>query len=510
MVAVNERSSMWHRWVPHSSVPAHCFFLFACAIAAAGSVTNGFSQAPSGSPARLLSLRACNRADIPGGGRCGTYDVYENRTTNTGRILHLNVVVLPATGATPQADPIVWLEGGPGGAATQAAGPVSQQYFRGARMGRDLVFVDQRGTGSSNPLKCGDIGETPANLDGYFGKLFPPDLIRACRMNLERVADLAQYNTTIAMDDLDDVLEALGYAQVNLAGASYGTLAAQVYIRRHPTRVRSALLFGVVTPDYRLPLPFAKAAQNALEQMFDDCDVAPECRDTFPHIRQEFDVVLARFASGSLRVTMSDPLTGADRTVALERESYVEHLRAMLYSTSGARLVPLVVHHAFLNDFKVFQTMAVRYNLGGPATSRGVFFSTTCAESIPFISQNDIVAATRGTFVGDRRVRAHIEACREWRQGAVSPAFVQPVISSLPVLMLSGAADGTTPPGFASDAITRLPNGRQVIAPHTGHQISGPCMWNIMTSFVEKAAAGAVDASCVEALKRPPFATAVP
>ncbi len=189
-----------------------------------GSLTGGRLVAQR--PVTALQLQPSDVAGIPGGGRCGTYDVYENRAARTGRLIALNVVVIPATGPRPAPDPIVWLEGGPGGAATQAAGPASQQYFRGARATRDLIFVDQRGTGNSNPLRCGDIGETPSNLPGYFGKLFPQELIRACRASLERVADLTQYTTAIAMDDLDAVREALGYARINLAGASYGTLAA--------------------------------------------------------------------------------------------------------------------------------------------------------------------------------------------------------------------------------------------------------------------------------------------
>lgn len=483
-------------------------FVASVTVAAGSAVTGGRLVAQR--PVTALQLLPCDVAGIPGGGRCGTYDVYENRAARAGRVVALNVVVIPATGPTPAPDPIVWLEGGPGGAATQAAGPVSQQYFRGARATRDLIFVDQRGTGNSNPLKCGDIGETPSNLPGYFGKLFPRELIRACRASLERVADLTQYTTSIAMDDLDDVRAALGYAQVNLAGASYGTLAAQVYIRQHPTRVRSAFLLGVVTPDFRLPLPFAKASQNALEQMFADCEAAPECRSAFPMIKQEFDAVLARFDAGSLLVKMADPSTGETRNITLERERFVEHLRAMLYSTAGARLVPLVVRRAFLDDFKVFQTFAARYNLGGPATSRGLYFSTTCAESIPFISESDIVAETRGTFLGDRRVRAHIGACQEWPSATVPRDFLTPLTSPLPVLLFSGNADGSTPPWIASEAIKRLSNGRQVIAPHTGHQIDGPCTWEIMTSFVDTPSVRQIDTSCVATSRRPPFVTEVP
>ena len=137
---------------------------------------------------KSLRLQPCEQPGIAGGGRCGTLDVFENRSARTGRQIGLHVVVIPAQGTAAALDPVFWLEGGPGAAATQAMGPVSQGYLHGLRPDHDLVFVDKRGTGKSNPLNCDDIGETPADLDAYFGKLFPIDRIRACRERLEQVA----------------------------------------------------------------------------------------------------------------------------------------------------------------------------------------------------------------------------------------------------------------------------------------------------------------------------------
>jgi pimeloyl-ACP methyl ester carboxylesterase len=419
----------------------------------------------------------------------------------------LNIVVIPAPRATVAGEPIFWLEGGPGGAATLAAGPVSQNYLRSLRKDHDLVFVDERGTGKSNPLKCDDIGENPGNLDAYFGKLFPSQMIRACRQKLEKTADLRLYTTAIAMDDLDEVRDALGYKRINLAGASYGTLAAQVYIRKYPERVRSAFLVGIVTPGFKLPLPFAQAAQNALDLLFQDCVADKACHEAFPNLKDELPAVLSRFDGGALNVKIIDPATKQKRLVALERESYVEHLRALLYSTANARFVPFVVHRAFLNDFIPFGVVAARVNLGGSSTARGLYFSVTCAEAIPFITEQDITAETRGTFVGDRRVRAHIAACSEWPRGDVPQSFTNPVKSEIPVIMYSGEADGSTPPWIAEAAVKLWPNGRQVIARHTGHQIDGPCTWDLMQAFFKTTSVKNFNSSCIEKAKRPPFAT---
>jgi len=477
--------------------------------AAVGFTQAAYLWAQPINPTRGVNLQPCDVPDIAGRNKCGTYIVYENRSASTGRKIGLNIVVIPALKATPEPDPVFWLEGGPGGSATEAAGIVSERYLHDLRNSRDLVFVDERGTGKSNPLRCDDIGETPANLEAYFGKLFPPNLIRACQEKLEKTADLKFYTTPIAMDDLDDVRNALGYKQINLAGVSYGTLAAQIYIRKFPDRVRSAFLVGVVTPGFKLPLPFARAAQNALELLFQDCDADRSCGKAFPNLKNEFYAVLARFDRGPLKVKVIDPATKRERLVTLERENYVEHLRALLYSTYSASVLPFVVHRAFQGDFIAFGTMAVRINPGGPQTARGLYFSVTCAEAIPFITEEEIVSETRGTFLGDQRVRAHIAACKEWPSGTVPESFTAPVKSDIPVVMFSGEADGATPSWIAEEAVRYWPNGRLIKAPHAGHQID-PCTCDLMQAFFKTPSVLQLGSSCAEKARRPPFATKLP
>jgi pimeloyl-ACP methyl ester carboxylesterase len=473
----------------------------ACALLAA-------AMAPAACSRPSAALHACDIPGVAGGGRCGTVEVYENRATRTGRRIALNVVVLPALESPARADPIVWLEGGPGGAATAAIGPVSRQYLPRLRRQSDLVFVDQRGTGASNPLQC-DIGEDPANPDVFFGPIFPPSLIRKCREALSARADLALYTTPIAMDDLDEVRGALGYRSINLVGASYGTMAALAYIRQHPEHVRAAFLAGVAPPDFRLPLPFARAAQHALDGAFADCAAEPACRDAFPGLRREWSAVLARFDTGPLRVTMIDPATKRPRPIALFRESFVEHIRLLLYSTFSARFVPLVIHRASEGDFLPFQTMAARFNPGG-SLARGMYFSVTCSEAIPFIEEREIVSETRDTFVGDRRIRAHVAACHEWVRGSVPREYAAPVRSGVPVVLFSGEADGATPPWIAASAVRLLDHGRQIVAPHTGHQIDSPCTTDLMQTFIANPSARQLDAACAATAHRPPFATAMP
>jgi len=453
-------------------------------------------------------LHACEVPPLNGPARCGTVTVFENRRARTGRTIDLNVVVVPAMSARPAPDPVFWLAGGPGVAATNAAGAANGGFLHELRRDRDLVFVDQRGTGKSNSLAC-DIGDTPTDLAAFFGELLPLDKIRQCRKALEPRADVKQYTTPIAMDDLDDVREALGYRTINLVAASYGTIAAQAYLRQHPDRVRSVFLVGVATPGIKQPLLFARAAQHALDRLFEDCAADEACRGAFPGLKSEFDAVLARFASGSLDVGMLDPSSGQRRTVTLSRDNYVEHIRLLLYTTTFARFVPAIIHRAYAGDFIPFETMAIRYN-PGVTLARGMYLTVTCSEGVPFISDKEMTDEARATFVGEGRVKAHRRACQEWPHEAVPRSFIDPVRSDRPVFMFSGDVDGSTPPWFAEGAVKYLPHGRQVQARYYGHQLDSPCLWRVLSEFVAKGSGDGLDVSCAAEIRRPPFALSIP
>ena len=440
--------------------------------------------------------------------RCGTLNVYENRTAKVGRKIALNMVVVSAAKAKHAADPVFWLDGGPGAAATRASAAVRFGFFARLHQDHDLVFVDQRGTGGSNPLEC-DVGDDPAKPDLFFGKLLPVSLVKACRTRLDSVADLKMYTTPIAMDDLDDVRAALGYDKIDIVAASYGTIAAQVYMRQHPDHVRAAFLTGVATPGLKQPLPFARAAQAALDSLYVDCAADASCHIAFPNLKTEFDAVLARFNRGPVAMNIIDSVTGRRRTVALQRESYVERLRLMLYTTNAARYVPLIVHRAFAGDWAPFVAYAKRSN-PGLGLARGMYFTVTCSEGVPFITESELEQQSRGTFVGEARVRAHQAACAAWPRGDVPSHFTDYVKTAIPVLMFSGAVDGSTPPWLGEGAVRELRNGRQVMARYVGHQTDSPCAWGILERFIATASVANIDVSCVEKIRRPPFVTELP
>ncbi len=274
---------------------------------------------------------------------CGTLTVYENRETRTGRTIDLNVVVLPALepGGAKEA-PLFPLDGGPGVAATHAAGFYAGEGKKYRRR-RDVVLVDQRGTGKSNGLAAPAGTKTPQQ---FLTEMYPVAYVQELRASLEPRADLTQYTTSIAMDDLNDVRAWLGYEQIDLAGLSYGTSAALVYMRQHPTRVRAAVLMGVAPTDLKMPSHHARAAQRALELLLEDCSGDSACHGAFPELRREWEELLARLEREPARVEYSPPDQSGAVTVEIGRDIFAEKLRSTMYSTAGARQIPLIIHHA--------------------------------------------------------------------------------------------------------------------------------------------------------------------
>ncbi len=326
-------------------------------------------------------LNPCHAQGIDGPALCGKYEVFENRATRSGRKIALNIVVLPALGNEHAADPVFWLHGGPGAAATQAVPSAKQGFLEMLRERRDLVFVDQRGTGDSNGLRC-DLGDNPTDPKKFFGALFPLDLVQRCRQELEPKADLKLYTTPIAMDDLDEVRAALGYDKINLVAASYGTIAALVYMRQHQDHLRAVFLAGVANTNIRLPLHFPAAAQHALDLLFQDCTADNVCSENFPHLHEEFKNVLARFANGPVTTTVRMSSSPATQTIQITRDNFVERIRLLLYTTTFARFVPLVIHRAFANDYSPFAELAAQYNPGG-IIARGMYLTVRVQRACP-------------------------------------------------------------------------------------------------------------------------------
>jgi pimeloyl-ACP methyl ester carboxylesterase len=459
---------------------------------------------PLPSLAGPLALTACR---LKGGvqASCGTFEVPEDRAKPAGRQLKLRVAVVPALARSARPDPLFLLAGGPGQSAVEAFPPMLTSAFARVHRNRDLVLVDQRGTGASNPLKCQMVEPGAPLADRASDETFSLDRLRACLAGYD--ADPRLYTTSIAMQDLDEVRAALGYGAIDLWGGSYGTRAALVYLREHGEHVRAVVLDGVAPPTMRLPLHFAEDAQRAMTLLFKACAEEPACAKAWPDLPARFAALLARLEKAPVKTTVADPLTGEPTQLTIRRDLLAGILRAVLYLPGQAALVPLVIGRAEAGDYGPLVAIATAF---GEATqdsmSLGMMLSVLCAEDVPRFTDADVAARSSGTFLGASLIRSFQQACSVWPKGQAAPGFEQPVRSDSPVLLLSGELDPVTPPAWAEEAARTLPASRHFVVPGVGHgATSVGCVPRLVDEFLEAASAAGLDQACVQRQKRPPF-----
>jgi len=445
-------------------------------------------------------LHPCTTDEGPSDAYCGTLSVFENRDTKRGREIALFITVLPAI--RPESpDPLVFLAGGPGQGAAQLARQI-REIFRRVQRTRDIVLVDQRGTGKSNPLNCTSVVNTLADLT-------EPDEVALGR--LERClkgydADVRFYSTNIAMDDLDDVRAFLGYHTLNLYGGSYGTRAALIYLRRHGDRVRSMILDGVAPTDMRLPLFTSRDAQRALDKMLGDCEASIPCNQAFPGLRLRVRSLLQRLEKNPPRVRVVHPRTGVPEEITVEARVVASILFTSLYSPLTASIVPTLIDDADRNEFQGLFALALSGGDSDENMSLGMRFSVLCTEDAGRVTAGDVDRETAGTVFGSHLLGPQIRACERWPKGIVEPTFYDPVVSDVPALVLSGDIDPVTPPTWGEEVVTHLSHGRHIVMPATGHGVIGTaCGLKLIEQFIDGASSANLDTSCVGSVHRPPF-----
>ena len=464
----------------------------------------------------LIVLEPCEVAGAEEGAKekvlCGTYEVFENLALKKGRRIVLKVVVYPATGQSKQPDPVFYIAGGPGSSATEDA-PYVAEEFKKVREKRDLVFLDQRGTGGSHPLNCTFFNA--ADLQSYLEYWNPLAEVRKCREELEKNSDLRLYTTTIAMDDLDEVRAALGYRKINISGGSYGTRAAQEYIKRHGKNVRAAHLHGVSPTSQFMPRDFPQHTERALNGVIDECLTDGACRGAFPALRPEAQAVLQTLRRGAVEAEVKRASDGKAVRVRLSRNLAAEAVRYMLYSTGGASRLPLILHTAAQGNFTPLAEAAIFYRqqiVGSGAN--GLYLSITCAEDLPWIKAGEGERNGENTFLGDYRLRQQREACALWQQGKIPGDYAAPTRSDVPVLIMTGEWDPVTPPLYGDMIAKNLPNSLHVVVPSGGHGFGGleglDCVSNLIAEFFDKGTVKGLDTACVKNIRRRGFQLKLP
>ena len=452
-------------------------------------------------PRTALVLSTCRLPGLETDAQCGTLEVWENRETKRGRRIALNVAVIPARLRSREPDPVVLFAGGPGQSAVALAGQV-MPIFAKLNDTRDILLVDQRGTGQSNPLDCDDDQDQP--LQSLFEDALPEHLVEDCLQQLD--ADPAQYATPAAVADMDDVRAALGYDKLNLWGGSYGTRVALEYLRRHGEHVRSVVLDGVAPADMKLPLSFVTDGEAALEKLVHACEAQVLCHRSYPALRQTILQLRGELMRRPLHAAIQDPRTGERDSIRVTENVFLSGLFRPLYVAELASLLPYGVAAAARGDFNPLLAQNLEFSDDvSENLSLGMHLSVICTEDIPRMTPEDLAFAGHA-FFGRALVDDFLRACSKWPRGHVPADFYDPVKSDVPVLIFSGGIDPATPPRHGDEVARTLTHARHFVAPHLGHGVSlHGCAPRLIDAFVRKGSADGLDGKCLERIPRPLF-----
>ena len=447
------------------------------------------------------AFEPCELRGSSGRGRvaaeCGTFAVPEDPEDPEGRMVPLFVARVPALSPEPAADAVTVINGGPGGSSVELYADL-ESAFSSLRRERDIVIVDQRGTGRSAPMECPALEEATYEFDLAV-------IRRATRACLETVeVDPRFYTTSVAAADLEAVRRALGYQRWNLYGVSYGTRVAQHYLQRFPDSVRTLIIDGVVPPGLALGPDIALNAQHTLDVILGRCGSETYCSEAFPDLQRHLRDLAGRLQRQPVALEVHHPVTGRRQPLKLHYAQLAMSLRLLSYAPETAALIPLIIHEAAQRDNYVplaSQTLLIEKSLT-ESISFGMHNSVVCTEDVPFYGNlAPLWPKLRETYLGANQVRALQAICDIWPRGSLHRELRETQPSDKPVLLLSGEHDPITPPAYAEQAAAYYPNSRHLVARGQGHGVvARGCVPALVAEFVDAADPEELDASCMERL----------
>ena len=431
--------------------------------------------------------------------KCASLEVPENPERPVGATIDLNIARVPARSAEPAADPVFLFAGGPGQAATQAYLMIARALAPTNR-DRDIVLIDQRGTGESNPLDC------PSEEIDYLAELDIERVVEQTRQCLEQLdGDPRFYTTTIAMRDYDRVRESLGYERINLLGISYGTRAAQTYLRLYPERVRSLVLDSVVPPQLPLGLEHAPNLDAALAKLFRRCAEQTACAERFGDVSAMLDQLVQRVREDAPELRLRQPTSGEPEDIRVGRDVVAVALRLLSYASETQALIPLLLDQARAGDWQPLAAQALMLSSDLEAQlARGMELSVICSEDAPLfpaeVDHDD-------TLMGGLMVDVLRRQCQIWPRGEVPGDFHQPLRESpVPALLLSGEYDPVTPPRYGEQAARQFQDAAHWVIPGRGHSVlRHGCLPEQVAAFYRRTDLSELDTECVERIGPAPF-----
>jgi len=467
------------------------------------------TPAPAAVPVSHFHYAACPFE--PGSGivegkqlRCGYLTVPEDASQPKGKTIQLAVAIFKAPGTATPADPLIYLSGGPGGGLLDDVGVfIDSSNLQDFTMGHDLILLDQRGTGYSRPaLDCPELDP----LSNYPGG---PVLAGVdCHDRLLKAGINVQAYTTIAdATDIHDLIHALGYRQADLYGVSYGTRLALTVMRLFPSDIRSVILDSTVPTQLNAFTQEPFDLQHALDVLFHGCAISPSCNAEYPHLDSVFYALVARLNAQPEVVTVR----GAG-TLLLDGDNFAQIIFSAMYDTPAIPLLPQLITQVNKGDYHSLSDLASVISFGpSNGISDGMYYAVECGEDIGFVTESELDKAItvlrpqlRSGF--QSRLLGQLTICQDWHQRLVPAAQKQPVVSSIPTLILSGEYDPITPPSNGRLAAQTLSHNYFFLFPATGHGVfaTNVCPDTIMIAFLQQPTAQP-DASCIAAMQEPAF-----
>ncbi len=458
-----------------------------------------------------LVLSPCKLGITPA--QCGTLRVYENRGAQQGRQIDIRVAVIKAKSPNPAPDPIFYLAGGPGGSAYEDG--MRQQFSSSLSYTHDIVFVEQRGTGNSNPET---VSQGFPDFQGLTAEEIDANVkARAWEYKVLKIftMDTRFYSTSMAMDDLDDVREALGYDKINLVGYSYGATAAQYYLRQHKEHVRTMTLGGGSLLDIPVFELWAQNGQRAMDQIIDRCLIDPACQAAYPDLREEFTGLFPRLATSPATVSITYPGNDQAENITLTEGYFAAFLRHMMTDAKNDPFIPRLIHQAYQeNDWSGFaQYLADGY---GPQWWGNYAMEHTirCSEKWASFEPAAVAELSKGSYLAgwDMSLARHqAYSCNFTPQGYTPEGETEQPGSNVPVLIINGELDPIDPPGNMAGAKELWPNSLSLNGNHLSHSMSSMdqimCWFSIMDAFIDSGSDDGLDTSCMKARQAPPFDT---
>ena len=464
---------------------------------------NAFAYQEPSSNNSKLKLEACHLEGIKTQVKCGTLEVPENYSELDGKTLSINFAILPAIDSSTYKEPLMFLAGGPGQAAVELAAQIRRSYTE-IRKTRDIILVDQRGTGKSHPLQCEDAVE----MNAY--ELIPEDFnkkeVETCLASFNE--NLSQFTSENAVRDFDEVRKALGHEQINIYGGSYGTRAGLVYLKLFPNSIKNAVLDSV--GPIEVPIgTFGLSAERSFNKLKENCQASESCQKAYPNLAEEFQQLAARLEKTPKEVTIAHPRLGTPTKFVITKSKLIANIRMQLYSMQTRSMVPLIIHQAYLNNYSPLAGIIAQAD-GGMSMYIGLTFNIVCNEDFPRVTAQMLTEDADNKFGQANSHMSFSMACPMWPTYEVADAFYQPVTANVPTLILSGDLDPVTPPSNGEYPEKTLPNSRHIISENNAHIVaSTTCAIKLINEFLTKGSSDDLDDSCLAELPKPSFMTSL-